>query len=307
MKKIIPVIFLALCLTAFNNPVKDIKLQYTFKVGDQYEWVQTTTQKIAQSVGGMNQEITTTLEGLTKLKIVELTPNGAKIEIEHAKLSSKMSTPMGEIVMDSENDNGSNESKVLKAMTGKKFFFFMNSSGAIEKIEGAENLWSGLSSLGLDSNVETAMRQTMEKTFGKDALKGSLESALVFYPDKKVKKGDTWNHTVTALNFPIQTLNTWKLSDLNSSTAIVSATGVISTTDKENTIELPNGFKSKFDLSGNQTVEGSVDIKGGWPSEITISSTLDGKMTFLAGGPIPNDMEVPMKINAESVFKFIKK
>lgn len=309
MKKIFLILTVSFfTLTSFSPLVKDIRLQYVFKAGDQYDWVQTTNQKIKQSVGGMNQEIESAVDGTTQLKVTEITSTGAKIEIEYSRLTSRMKTPMGEIVMDSEAENGNNESKVIKAMTRKKFYLFMNKNGVIEKIEGMENLWSDFSSIGLDSLTEITMKKTMERVFGADALKANLEMALAYYPEEKVKKGDNWKRiTSGSLNFPLQIESTWKLDDINNATASLSSEGSVTTVNKDQITDLPNGLKTKFNLSGTQRVSGTVNINSGWPSELKISSGIKGSMLLLAGGPIPSDMDVPMEIQTESTFKFVKK
>lgn len=307
MRKITHVLVI-LALTAFTTVDKPVKLQYTFNVGDEYDWVQSTNQLIHQDLPGMAQEIKSAIQATTHLKVVELTNTGAKLEIEYTKLSSQMKMPMGELVMDSEAENPNNESKLLKALTGKKFYFYMTRNGAIEKIENAENLWSDLSSAGVDQSAEAMMKETMEKTFGADALKGNLETALCYYPDNKVKEGDTWKRSTTAsLNFPLQVETTWKLEGLSGAVASVSGESAVVTADKEKVTDLPNGLKTKFDLTGNQRVNGNVNVKEGWPSELNISSDLKGSMTLLAGGPIPNDMNIPMEIHTESTFRFVKK
>ena len=50
-----------------------------------------------------------------------------------------------------------------------------------------------------------------------------------------------------------------------------------------------------------------VNVKTGWPSEINALSEIKGDLTLLAGGPIPEDMKVPMVITSESTFKVVKK
>ena len=49
---------------AFKAPVKDVKLLYTFNVGDQYELTQLSKQNIKQEIPGMGEmSIDITIEG----------------------------------------------------------------------------------------------------------------------------------------------------------------------------------------------------------------------------------------------------
>jgi hypothetical protein len=87
----------------------------------------------------------------------------------------------------------------------------------------------------------------------------------------------------------------------------LSCYGLISTTNKEQVMDLPNNIKSKVDLTGSQKISSAVNPKTGWPSEVKIISDIKGTMTLLAGGMIPTDLEVPMKISSESTYKLVKK
>jgi hypothetical protein len=82
---------------------------------------------------------------------------------------------------------------------------------------------------------------------------------------------------------------------------------VYTTTDKEKTINLPGGIKAKSDLAGRQASKSTVDVKTGWPTTLEVLAEIKGKMTLLAGGMIPEDMDVPMEILSESSFTITKK
>jgi hypothetical protein len=101
--------------------------------------------------------------------------------------------------------------------------------------------------------------------------------------------------------------NTWMLAGTAKTNANLTADGIFTTTDKEKTLTLPGGLKAKIDLNGKQALKSNVDIKTGWPTDIGVLSELKGTMTLLAGGVIPEDMEVPMEILTETTFKIVKK
>jgi hypothetical protein len=302
-------IFLLVLGTAFTFPAADLKLEYSFKVGDQYNWVQSTKQSIKQTIPGMGEmTMDVNTEGTILLKVVETTTNGAKVEAQYSKLKVVSKTPMGDVNMDSESQETDNQTKVTKSIMGKTFYFFLTKRGIVEKVEGTDNLYSGLNDLGLDEAALASVKQALQQTLGASSLKGNLEMALVNYPENKVKAGDSWKHsTGLPMNFPVRIDNTWNLKKIEGSVATVDADGKIVTTDKDQTTALPNGLKSKMDLTGQQASVGKVNAKTGWPTEIKILSEIKGKMILLAGGMIPEDMEVPMVITTESTFTIEKK
>ncbi len=287
-----------LLASAFSFPLPDVKLEYTFKVGDEYTWTQSSKQKIKQSIMGMEQNTETVYDSQLKLKVVSLTATGAaKFETSFTRMKNTVKSPMGDMIMDSDGADDVKENKIFKAMMNKPFFLIMNKRGVVENIEGVENLWSGFSSLGLTEAEVATLQQSMEQMLGKNSLKGTFEQAFVTYPDKKVKPGDTWTTQIGApLSFPLRTDNTWSLVDINAAVANLKADGVFVTTDKEKTMTLPGGIKAKVDLSGNQAIKAKTNAKTGWPTDLNVTSDVKGKMIILAGGMIPEDMEVPMEI-----------
>lgn len=300
--------FLTLAGFGLTLPVNVVKLEYSFKLGDEYRMTQTTRQTIKQSIMGTEQNGENNYSGEMTFKVVELTTNGAKLETQFLSLKNSSKTMMGDVVMDSEGPDNNEQNKVFRSMMKKPFFVMLNKSGLVEEVEGVENLWSGLTALGLDENTMKTTKQSLEQLLGKSSLKNSVEQAMVFYSDKKVKQGDTWtSKNGFPMDFPIEVDNSWNLAALNHTTATVNADGVFTTTDKGKPVNLPGGLKARVDLGGNQTMKASVDIKTGWPTDLHIVSELKGKMTLLAGGILQEDMDMPMQILTETSYKITKK
>lgn len=300
--------FLTLAGFGLTLPVNVVKLEYSFRLGDEYRMTQTTRQTIKQSIMGTEQNGENHYSGEMTFKVVELTTNGAKLETQFLSLKNSSKTMMGDVVMDSEGPDNNEQNKVFRSMMKKPFFVTLNKSGLVEEVEGVENLWSGLTALGLDENTMKTTKQSLEQLLGKSSLKNSVEQAMVFYSDKRVKQGDTWtSKNGFPMDFPIEVDNSWNLAALNHTTATVNADGVFTTTDKGKPVNLPGGLKARVDLGGNQTMKASVDIKTGWPTDLHIVSELKGKMTLLAGGILQEDMDMPMQILTETSYKITKK
>jgi hypothetical protein len=306
--KTISVFALLFAILGFPHFPKAIKLEYVFKVGDEYQMAQSTKQVLKQTVMGTEQKGENDYSGEMKLKIVEVTNEGAKIEMQFMKLKSRSVSIMGEMVMDSEATDDQVQNKMLKAMMKKPFFVSLNKSGDVSNVEGAEKLWSDLGSLNLDDQSAAKAKQILEQLMDSSALRSNIEQAMVHYSKDKVKEGDKWNSmNEFPLEFPIKADNSWSLISLSSGTAKVNADGLFTTTDKEKTLDLPNGIKAKVDLSGAQQLKSTVDVNTGWATDIQIHSELKGKMILLAGGMLPENMDVPMEIVTDTSYKITKK
>ena len=306
--KLIKVTLLLLTVVAFTFPAADITLQYKFKTGDQYEWTQDTKQEIKQSIMGTDQKSENMYHSVFVVKVAETTSTGAKLQCSFTKLKSINKSPMGDNQMDSEGSGDKMEDKIFQTMVNKPFFVFLSTSGNVEKVEGAKNLWSGFDQMEIDDARKTIIRQSLEMMLGEDALRSSFQAAFIPYPDKKIKEGEKWTSSQNVVaNFAMSIQSTWSLVSANAATANLEADGTFKTTDKEKTLSLPGGIKAKSDLNGRQAAKSVVDVKTGWPSKQEVMAELKGTMTLLAGGMIPQDMEIPMEIISETTYTITKK
>ena len=258
------------CITLIaGSPTNDasIRLAYTFKVGDQYTMTQLARQTITQFIMGMEQQGENVYTGQMELKVISLVGTGARLEAQFTKLKVMSKSIMGSQTMDSEGKDQTPQNAVFRAMMRKSFFIVMNRFGGVDEVEGEENLWSGVGAIGLDGETETKLKESLNQMLSKNALKSNVEQALVYYPDKSVKPGDSWRSTRGfPMDFPIRVDNFWSLASLSAGSATVNAEGTYTTTDNERVLTLLNGFKAKVDLAGTQTTNANIDVKTGWPA-----------------------------------------
>jgi hypothetical protein len=307
--KFLRLIPLVLIFSAFTFPAKELKLQYSFKVGDQYDFVQQSKQTITQSIpgaGDMKTEVQ--MDGTMTFKIQEVTSAGAKIEAQFTSLKVVTASPMANMTMDSDGAESEKPNQMLKVMMRRPFFFTMTNAGKVDKVENAENIYAGLGTLGLDEATLASTKQAFDQTLSEKSLKSMLETGFVAYPTVAVKAGDTWKNSAQgAAGLPIQIDNTWTLTSVEGKVANLDADAEITTPDKEKITSLPNGLKSKSDLGGKQAMKSKIDLATGWPTEIKVLSEIKGKMIILAGSMVPEDMEIPMEVLSESTFTFTRK
>ena len=291
----------------FTVSVGDVKLEYVFRVGDEYAWKQVMSQTVKQSIPILGDQLIENWANIgLNLKVVSLTPDGAKVEARYTAISmqSKVPAGMGEsMLLDSEGAADKTENRMLKVLINKAFTLLITKQGKIEKIEGLDNLWMGFNGLAVEGQRFIIMKQRIKQNLSERSIRNSFESALMFYPGRPVKPGETWEHTTGVPGiFPLEMKNTWRITDAAGDVTKLTADGIVSTTDKEKVVELPNGLKSKADLKGSQKLFGTADSKTGWPMEVKMTSTVKGNMTLLAGGMILQDMQVPMEIVTENVY-----
>jgi hypothetical protein len=296
-----------LIICSFSE-IKETKLEYTFKVGDQYDYVQTAKQSTKQEIPGMGEMKTdVNMDATMHFNILEVSAGVAKIEAAYTKFKMETSNPMANVKLDTDGADDNMQNKLVKAMMNKPFTFTITKAGKIEKFEGVENIYSGLGTLGLDANMLTQIKQGFQQTFSESSMRALLESGLVQYPDKKVKEGDTWSTTgELIMNFAGKLDNNWTLKKIEGDATSVEADGSISTTDPERVFNM-GMVKMKSNLSGRQVMAGKTNINTGWPTEVKVLWELKGVTKLLAGGMIPQDMDVPTEIAQEATYTITKK
>lgn len=297
----------AIVAFGFSIHPDGLKLEYVYKVGDEYIMSQTTKQGLKQTILGTEQTGGNEYVGDMTLKVKEVTGDGAKIEAQFLKLKIRSVSLLGEIVTNSEGNLEQVQNKMVKSMMNKSFTVIANKFGQIVNVEGAENLWSDLASMNLDDQNAAPAQQLLKQFINNKALKSNIEQSMVHYSENKVSEGDKWNSNMELPNFPIKVDNSWSLVGVKGGIASVNADGIFTTADKEKTIELPNGFKAKVDLNGAQQMKSTVTVRTGWAKDLLLHAEMKGKMLLLAGGMLPMDVEVPMEIITDTSYKITKK
>ena len=308
MKKVILGV-LAIVVCAFTFPAKEVKLQYTFTKGDTYDFSQTASITQQISTAGFEQNIETKIAALIKMKVIEVTSTGGKFEVEYDGFSLSSRTGQGTITMDSKGDTSNVQNKLIRALIGKKFNFTMTRNGSVESVENIDNLWSGLNSKqGVDQAQLMQVRQSLEQTIGKQSFKSSIESAFANYPEHKVQAGTTWKHSSQGGNsIPMNINNVWTVESIAEPHAILINDAQITTTDTTKAVTLQQGIKAIPNLKGRTVLKSTVSLKSGWPQSGKSYSEIKGKMLLLAGGPIPQDMDMTTETKSDSEFTLTKK
>lgn len=304
--KQIRLILLVLVAFGFTSPAP-VKLAYTFKAGDSYLISQTISQQMKQSIMGMDQNMENNSQSDMLFKIVEVSKETTKIEVSYIRLKTSTKSQQVNTEMDSEGSADTKENKLFKGMVNKPFYIWMNRLGKIEKMNGTDTLMSAFKEAGIEEASAGTMKATLANYMGEEGLKAMIQNALISYPENPVKKGDTWKNVQSmSVPFTFQTDDTWSLADQDEKSISLTAEGTFKT-DKEKTMDLPGGLKAKVDLAGTQMMKRSLNPKTNWPTTAESITEIKGKMLLLAGGPIPEDMEMPMEIHTESKSTITKK
>lgn len=299
---------LLVIFTAFTFLPAPTVLEHKYKVGDAYEWTQTTTQSMKQTIPGMGDNTTETKsESALLIKIIELTKTGAKAEVKLSRVKVDTKSPFATITLDSEGDATQPFNKVLKAITSTTFIAYISKAGAVEKMEGLDKYQTNITALALEGAAQASGKQVADQFASETALKLNIEQSLLQYPEKKVNVGDTWNTSSAApMSIPIRTDNTWKLAAIDGQVLSLENDGVVVTSDSTKEFSA-NGFRALANMKGRVASRAKANLATGMPTEIKGVSEIKGSITVLAGNGIPEDMEIPTEIITETSTTVTKK
>lgn len=204
-----------------------------------------------------------TLKGTYKKINMSMTMMGMQIDIN------------SDDVMDMQSD-GSNEKnpiammkKVFSAIVGKSFMMKANEEGKILEISGfKEMIGSMLDSLDLDSTAKMQSMAALNDQFNDEAVKDQFAQLFYIFPNKQVKKGDSWVKTYAAAGkLPAHYSTTYTVKEVDGDFVTLSAKSKIE----------PSG---DINLNGTQNGELLVDSKTG----LVVNAKFDNNITATTEG-----------------------
>lgn len=280
----------------------EVTLSLNLEKGKTY--YQNINSKI-NTIQNMNgQEINLLIELNSKMSylVKDIQDSIYHLEVSYEKMVMDMQYPQGKISYSSEkNDKEDVFSNLLAKMKGNPFLITMDHKGKILDVQNIDQLFESLFSdypdLGEDQKQQIKV-QLMD-SYGEEAFKGNMEMVTSIFPDKSVKKGDTWT---TSLN-----LNTGFASDVQTTYTFLGKKGgdykihgesEMKTSENEDYIE-NNGLEMKYDLKGNMVSDIVLNGKTGWIEEAKISQDIQGNSTIKANPQMPDGMTIPMVMKNE--------
>ena len=288
--------------SAFSlNYGKKVDLKLNLKKGDKFYLLTIAEQDITQTMMGQEIKIGQTIEMGYDYDVVEVLSNGNyKIKSTYTKIVYKQDSQYGSVDYDSDNadSEASGQAKAFAALKGLSFYFTCDEKGNVTDVEGTEDMLNAvIASYGdeLPEEKKEEVRKSLKGQFGDKAMKSTLANVMNIYPEKAIKVGKSWSREINLnVGMPMTLANTWTLNSVKKGKALISVETTIKTNPEAEPMEV-QGMSMKYDLSGTQTGEMTVDIKTGLTEKSVVDQEFGGKM-IMSGGMLPEEMEVPITI-----------
>ncbi|WP_157278665.1 DUF6263 family protein [Olivibacter sitiensis] len=246
----------------------DLKLR--IKPQDKFSVEQKLVQEIKQVA--MGQEVNIIQNSKISYDYDVLAANAEEIVIRSTfrSIQLDMTTPQGNLSIDSEQDIDSvNPLKPVGEMVGKSFSIYLSPKGEVNKVEGFTSMFEQMDN--------EATKNMIEQMFNDELMAKSFEAIFKIYPSGSVKKGDSWNSTISATTggmFITTSENTYTLYDLANDHATINVQSDVRIAPAGNGKMM--GMDMEYDLKGIQTGKIVVDVNTGMASDFTIEQLISG-------------------------------
>lgn len=275
---------------------KKVDLELNLKKGETYAQTMMVESEIKQTMMGQPQTINQTIEAKTYLEMIEESDDSDTYEVWYDNISLAMKT-MGQ------NQNFSSDtaslatvdpmSKMLNALTGKKFKAKITSKGKVKEVMELEALVNEATSQMAGG---AQMQEMIQGSFGNDGLTKNLETTLDIFPDKAVKPGDSWTKVQgTATGLPLIANTTFTLKSIEGNTATIEVKATLET-DPDNVTTSMQGMDATLFYEGERTGTLSMDTETGWVTSGSMNDDIVGSITIAPGAQVPDGMTIPVEM-----------
>lgn len=271
-------------------------LKYNLKEGAVFKVKQQANQLITQKLEGSDHEITNDISGLYHFKVVGADEKGYDLVLSFQDFKLKTNSNLQGVVMDvnaTELKEGDIMSEMFHALIGHELKMRMKINGAVEAVEGGDELIAKMiSSAGIEDEATIAiLRQSLDTEFSSDGLAKSFEQMTFFYPNKDVAVGDSWENTYTG---KLSANNTFTLEKAaNNINSISGTAAIVMNTDESGAV---------MSLSGSQESVIEADIATGFIKKIMVTSLAEGSTEMKQMG----DIVIPTTIKSTITYELLE-
>ena len=300
-------LFLAFVACTSHKTGRKVRLSLNLQEGQTYKLKSNATQTMQQTVHNMKQKITTSIKGVMSFYVKERQNDKFIIDLTYNKLQFKLTAPRAVISFNSEDSNKTDNiyDRIYSQFIGKKFTMIIDRYGKVDTVQGLDALGKSIIN-GLELKNPMLKAQLVEDfkgMFGNKSLKSSLELLTCFFPKKPVHIGESWSNTIDLSSaFPATFNNTWKLTDFDSTQAIIKGNALIESMNGGAPMRIGN-MAISYDVQGNQTSEIHIQPKSGWILFAKINSHVTGTIKVEKNTQLPNGLNIPFDLRTEADYQ----
>lgn len=309
-KKMMSALSIMAILFVFAGCSSAINLGLNVKKGDKYNVHEVVDQKMTMTAN--SQEVNTNqVMDMNFAMDVQDVDKDKNVTIAYKYDSIKISTESAgqKMEYDSKKQDSTNPlSSIYGAIVGKGFTVKVSNKGQVLEVKGVDELLNSIVSKipGNDEQKKT-FKSTLAQSFGDDAVKSMINQSMNYYPQNAVKNNDTWEskYSIKAI-FPMEINNKLKLLGEKDGLLNVDVQSTINSDTKDKPADFM-GFQANMKLKGDSKGTVNINKETGLMEKGNLTETMTGEMELLANKTIPQNIKVPMKMEAKITYETTKK
>ncbi|MBC9931398.1 DUF6263 family protein [Chitinophaga qingshengii] len=308
MKKLLGAIASLLTLTFATQAQDYMSINYNFNKGEQFELEQKSHTETYTTVNDIQQRVTRDYNNIISIDVTDVIPGKTTLTFRYKELRFNFNAKNQNIFVDAKVNKPEEPFQAgLKKVLDQPFTVELQSSGAISKIEGLDNLVDNAATAfsSLKKDEQEAYKKLIKDQFGTEAFRTWLEQLLIMYPAHGIKTGTQWEESVPLRGGLIGRVDLyWNLQTWDTQTAKIGGTAKINT-DKVQTLTLDDDIKATAEISGTTTSNYMVMRSSGLPAICVQNTEMTGNYTYKVNRAkrIKHDLKVPVKVITNASYK----
>lgn len=297
-------------LSACNN---NVEICINVKNNDVYKYHTSTSVTSSSEISGTNvgQKQDTTTDFKVTVKGKDSKGNFI-MDYMYDTIKFKSETDAQTESYDSSTSDSNDSSNIYNNIIGKSFTAKMTKYGEITEISDNDDIldifFESYTAGMTDEESIESMKNSIESSYGDNALKSLIQQSTEFFPKKDIKEGDSWNIESTINSIvEIKTNTTYTLDKIEDQTAHISLQSEFSTDGLET--HDYSGMDMTADLSGNMTGTIKFDTTNGFLSEGEFTQNISGEMSVVVPSTEGSEQEtvaVPIDLTAKTTYSTTK-
>lgn len=285
-----------------------VELGYNFKAGEQFELKQESRSETYTTVEEVVQRVTRDFNNTISIDVTEVNPGRTQLTFRYKELKFNFNSKNQNIFVDATVPNDKEPFQAaLKNILDHPFTVELQSTGAINKIDGLDNLLDSASAAftNLKKDEQEAYKKLMKDQFGTNAFRSWLEQLLVIYPAHGIKTGTQWEESVPLRTGLVGRMDLyWNLQTWDNQTAKIGATGKV-TTNKVEQFTIEDGIQATAEIEGTMQSNYLIMRSSGFPSICVQNMEMTGNYTYKANKAkrLKRDLKVPVKVITNASYK----
>ena len=286
---------------SFCHAQKTYSLEYKLEKGDIFTQELTNSTTSNMEIAGQKMVMVMNMIMTVQNEVLEKKENSYIIQMKFNELTMEMEVAGAKTVFSSDNTKnsgilGEELGAIFKLITSLTFDTEMSKTGKILSVSGFENLANKLMETMGDDIDEEKMEELLtqfERLFSNQSMFDMLAQNSSYYPEKPVKKNESWTSSFSSGGNPINLQVDVKmtLKKVKKNIATIQCEGTMSA--GEGTIQEVMDMQTNINVAGTTSGYMQINLNNGLAIKSEFAQDAEGGIEILG-------VPVPMKIKSKT-------